>query len=167
MKKILLIILTIVISINLFGCKESKEVAAYEFEYKFKEEYSDKISPGIAAAFIDITKDVVEIYNTALDDFEIKEIEEDFNSYATKVYLEYYEREEQLNEDEKELLSIMEGLAFNPDTLYLLKQYYKKDEINKSMGIKTEYTDEYYSESFEAAKEWLENDLENAKKFID
>lgn len=165
MKKFLSIILILLITINLFGCQSEK--VSYDFEYKFKPEYSDKISSEMAAAFIDMTKDVLEIYNTALNDFETTELEEDFSSYAGKVYMAYYEKEDTLNGEEKELLETILKQWDSVNTMYLLKLNYAKDEVNKSMGIKTNYTDEYYEENFEKLKDYIKESLEESKKFID
>lgn len=165
MKKTLIIFLIIVLTLSLFGC-QSREVAKYNFEYKFKPEYSDKISSGIAGAFIDMTKDVEEIYLTALEDFEVTELEKEFDGYASDVYSTYKEREEALNEDEKVLLNSMEVLWFNVSSLKLLKDYYAEDQVNKSMGIATKNTDEYYEETLKEAKSWLEESLDEAMKFI-
>lgn len=164
MKKVLSIMLTFILTISLFGC-QSKE-ASYDFEYKFKSEYSEKISSGMAATFIDMTKDVLEIYNTALDNFETTNLEEEFSSYAGKVYMTYYEKEDTLNEDEKDLLETILKQWDSVNTMYLLKLNYSKDEVNKSMGIKTEYDDEYYEENFEKLKNYIEESLEDTKKFI-
>lgn len=166
MKKVLSIILILLLTINLFGC-QSKETVSYKFEYKFKPEYSDKISSGMAATFIDMTKDVLEIYNTALDDFEATDLEEEFSSYAGDIYMTYHEKEDALNEDEKELLEVILKQWDSVNTMYLLKLYHAKDEVNKSMGIKTEYDDEYYEENFEKLKVYVEEALEDTKKFID
>lgn len=165
MKKILLIILVLLLTINLFGCQSKK--TSYNFEYKFKPEYSDKISSGMAATFIDMTKDVLEIYNTALNDFETTELEEEFSSYAGKVYMTYYEKENDLLPWERKLLEVILKQWDSVNTMYLLKLNYAKDEVNKSMGIKTEYDDEYYEENFEKLKNYIQEALDETKQFID
>lgn len=168
MKKILLIILTIIISINLFGCKkeESKEVAKYEFEYKFKEEYSDKISSGLAGSFIDFTRDTLSLYVIGFEDFG-PTVESEFSEYMGKIVLEYGQRLDKLNEDEKEVFELMIIQWDNATVLNMLKLYHGEDEKNKSMGIKTKYTDEYYEEQLEELRARVEDNLEKVKKFID
>lgn len=164
MKKVLAIMLIFILTISLFGCQSKK--VSYNFEYKFKPEYSDKISSEMAATFIDMTKDVLEIYD-ALDDFETTKLEEEFSSYAGKVYMAYYEKENDLLPWERKLLEVMFKQWDSVNTMYLLKLNYAKDEVNKSMGIKTEYDDEYYEENFEKLKDYIEESLEDTKKFID
>lgn len=164
MKKMLSLVMIIIISISFIGCQK-EEVPKYDFEYKFNEEYSDKINKEIALAFLIMVEEVVEIYDTAIYDFEILEIEEDF-TYATSLYLEYDTIQDTLNEQEKELLHVMLGLAFNPSSLRLLKLHHANDEINKEIGLKTENTEEYYEQTLEEAKGWLEKPLDMAKEFI-
>lgn len=173
MKKIPYIILVMLITISLFGCGKtivsSEEVVTsetYDFEYKFKEEYSDKIDPSFGAGFIDMIKDVVEIYETSLDTFEITEIEEKYHGYASTAYTMMDISKEKMNEEQQEIIEVMAGLAFNPNSLHLLKLYYAEDEKTKSMGLKPKYTDEYYKETLEESREWLEKPLDMAKKFI-
>lgn len=165
MKKILLITITILMIINLIGC-QSQEVAKYNFEYKFKPEYSDKISSGLAGAFIDMTKDVEKIYLTAFENFEVTELEEEFLGYAGDVCLAYNGAIDNYNEHEKELIELMISQWDNVVIINMLKTSYEEDKVNESIGLKTEHTESYYESNLERTKEKMEESFELVKKFI-
>lgn len=169
MKRILVVGLILLLVVALLGCQnkgEAEEVKSFEFEYKFKPEYSDKIRAGLAGAFIDFTRDTLSLYLIGFEDFE-PTVENEFSNYMGKVILEYRKRIDTYNEDEKELLELMTEQWDNVTVLNMLKLYYAEDKINKSMGIATKYDDKYYEEELIEIKQRVEDTLEKAKKFID
>ena len=174
MKKLLSIILILVLSISLFGCqqekgeaaKESGETKTYSFEYKFKPEYSDKINSGLAGAFIDFVQDTKTIYVIGFDDFEPMS-ESETSGYMGKAVLKYRKKDSTYNEDEMEILELMLEMWDNIEVLSMVKTHHAEDEENKSIGIETKYTDEYYEDKMTELKGRMESTFEKAKKFID
>lgn len=171
MKRILSIILILLLSISLFGCQQEKEetvkeINTYSFEYKFKDEYSDKIRSGLAKAFIDFVQDTKTIYVIGLDDFE-PTTESEISGYMGKAVLEYREKSDVYNEDEKEILELMLEMWDNIEVLSMVKRYHAEDEENKSIGIETKYTDEFYNDKLVELKGRVEDSLEKASRFID
>ena len=174
MKKLLSIILILLLTISLFGCqqekgeaaKESGETKTYSFEYKFKDEYSDKIRSGLAKAFIDFVQDTKTIYVIGFDDFE-PTTESKISSYMGESVLAYREKSDAYNEDEKEVLELMLEMWDNMEVLSMVKRYHAEDEENKSIGIEAKYTDEYYEDKLAELKGRMESTFEKAEKFID
>lgn len=171
MKKLLPVILILLLTINLVGCQQEKEEVVNEtntssFEYKFKDEYSDKIRSGLAKAFIDFVQDTKTIYVIGFDDFE-PTTESEISDYMGKAVLEYREKSDAYNEDEKEVLELMLEMWDNIDVLSMVKTYHAEDEENKSIGIETKYTDEFYNDKLVELKGRMENSLEKVQKFID
>lgn len=150
MKKTLIIILALIISINLFGCTDQ--------ELKLKVEYENQIGEGLAGALIEMTKDVIEIYQTATDDFEIRDVEEELYSYGWDVYYAYLKYEGPTSDVRKELLDVMQGLYFDSYALYSLKEEYRDNP---------QYTQKEYKEQLDEIKGHIENALEDAKKFVE
>lgn len=171
MKKIVLVILLLLLTTSLIGCSgsssESNLPEPYNFELKFKEEYSDLISPELGATFLGFTVDTLLFYNKGFDDFEITEIEEEMSGYMYGVVSEYMFGEESFNDHEKEVLDIMLMQWDNMNLLRRTKFEHKRDEIQKSIGLKPDNEEEYYIELLQEIKGRVEETLEQAKKFID
>lgn len=171
MKKLLSVILILALSISLFGCQQEKEEVVnetniYSFEYKFKDEYSNEIRSGLAKAFIDFVQDTKTIYVIGFDDFEPMS-ESEISNYMGKAVLEYREKSDAYNEHEKEVLELMLEMWDNIEVLSMVKTYHAEDEENKSIGIETKHTDEYYEEKLVELKGRVEDSLEKISKFID
>ncbi len=139
----------------------------YAFEYKFKPIYSDIISPEIAAAYIDSVIKSKQIYETCLNDFEVVGIEQNISDITWATYFKFEPEKVLMNEEENELLELILAQADNASLINMIKLYYKSDEINKSMGIKQEYTEEEHQMQFEEVKKRVEKSLKDAEKYID
>ena len=103
MKKAIMIFLILVLAIDLIGCDNKFTEGAEEgidcnFEYKFKEEYSDKINSKMAEQFIDFTKDTLTIYIIGFEDFDSTS-ERGLSNHMGKAILNYDKIFDTLNEE--------------------------------------------------------------------
>lgn len=168
MKKILLTILILIISINLFSCNSNK--SEYVFNYELKENYSEKISEGIAGAFIDFTKDMVNIYETEYQNIKDRDASNAVNILETSRYMkdviETYKTFSVLNEYEEKIISIMEAQRRNINDLGHLKVSYATYKTNIELGNETEYTEEYFNNKIEELKTEFKNTLESVSTYL-
>lgn len=172
MKKPLCIILTIVALTSLFGCSKVEEVSVYEFEYKFKEEYSE-IDSKLAGTFIGMVMGLLDVHDTALD-FNDQSKDDMFSEYRNDYFVPYIENPENLkntikmhSDEENEILRHMLDIAKTTSHLAKNKLEYKMDKMHEEMGLKRQYENEHYLEIAEDYKEQIEGLLEKTKQFID
>lgn len=169
MRKILPIILALLLVINLFGCAKAKETSTYDFEYKFKEEYSE-IDGAIASVFLALVNGLIEIHSTVLD-ADNQEKDSEFNAYIEKTLGplrdEVITSPKKYSEEEIEVLKHMMEIATVSGKLQIVKLEYNLDGKNEKMGLKRKNTSEYYEEQLENHKTFIEELLEKSKDFID
>ncbi|OZV12346.1 hypothetical protein CIW83_09625 [Tissierella sp. P1] len=168
MKKILSMILVLIVSMSLFGCSDKKETIAYEFDYKFKEEYSE-IDSMIAAVFLNLVDGLIKVHSTVLE-AENQTIDSEFNAYVENKVAPL--RDEFMNSptsytvEEVNVLKHMMEIAIASGKLQIIKSEYDLDKTNEEMGLKRKNTAEYYTEQLEDFKDKIETLLEETNNFI-
>lgn len=178
MKKIFTLILTLIISISIIGCK-SKSTEIFKFDYTVKKEYADEISEGLMGAFIEFTKDTKNLYETSFEEF--KEYTPgtsgphdpmealNITTLSSDMYniVKMYEDFGGWNSQEEYILKFMSGQKEVAFDLGLLKLEYTNYTIDKDNDKESEYDIEYFNTELERLKIKTEENLRNVKTFID
>jgi len=169
MKKIIIGILILIMSLNILGC-ENKSGQDFNFDYTIKENYSEKITPKLSQAFLDFTKDTNDLYKTGFVDFK----EYDPMKGITIGELEYYMYEtlqdynsiNNWNVYEEEVLELMREQRLTVSDLALLKLTHTNCELDKQSEREPEFDEEYFDTEIEKLKIRMVEVLESTKEYI-
>ena len=169
MKKILIWIITLILAINILGCKQNPK--DFNFNYQLKEDYSGKINEELLQSFITFTKDTSKLYETGFDDFKKYDSEKGVDNFQLAKYmggtLDSYKILDIWNVYEEEILDIMQEQRLYVLDLSMLELTHTIHQHEIEEKIDPEYSPEYFDEELEDLKISMKENLEKAKKYID
>lgn len=169
MKKLFIWIMIFILTLNLIGCQQNS--SDFKFGYTLKEEYTSKVNEELSQTFIDFTKDTVNLYQTAFEDFETYDPMKALDIGTLEMYMydtiRDYESLDIWNIYEEEILQIMEYQRKDIANLTTLAMTRTNDHLAVQDEREPEHTKEYYDQEIETLKASMKETIELAEKYLD